>query len=86
MEWSYRDTDLYKHAWQNHQGQDLWIEDTTQILSPTEQTRLTDLEKDRYRVLEQEFYQPEGSVQETFAELDEAETYVEENYDITLNE
>jgi len=82
MEWDYRDTDIYEHAWQNRDGQDLWIEDVTQMLSPTPQTRMTDFKEDRYRVLEQEFYQPEARLQETFDDMSDALEYVEENYDI----
>lgn len=84
MEWSYRDTELYEHAWQNRGGDDLWIEDITQILSPTQQTHLSDFEQERYRVLEQESYRPDASLQETFDDLDDALDYVEDNYDIDL--
>lgn len=84
MDWQYHDTDIYEHAWQNRDGSDLWIEDVTSMLSATDQTHLTDFKKDRYRVLEQEFYQPEGQLQETFEDMDDALEYVEENYDINL--
>jgi len=82
MDWHYRDTDLYEHAWQNQDGQDLWIEDVTRILSPTGQTHLTDFKEDRYRVLEQDFYDPEAELQETFDDMEDAENYVAENYNI----
>jgi len=84
MDWSYRDTDIYEHAWQNPDGVDLWIEDVTKMLSPTPQTHMTDFKNDRYRVLEQQFYQPEGVLQETFDDMDEALEYVEENYSIEV--
>jgi len=84
MDWDYRDTELYEHAWQNQDGSDLWIEDVTQMLSPTPQTHMTDFKEDRYRILEQEFYQPEGVLQETFDSMDDALEYVEDNYDIDL--
>lgn len=83
-EWDYRDTDLYEHAWQNQGGSDLWIEDVTKILSDTPQTHLTDFKDDRYRVLEQEFYQPEGRLQDTFDDMDDALEYVEDNYEIEI--
>lgn len=84
MEWDYRDTDLYEHAWQNQSGSDLWIEDVTKMLSDTPQTHMTDFKDDRYRVLEQEFYQPEGRLQETFDDMDDALEYVENNYEIEI--
>jgi len=84
MEWDYRDTHLYEHAWQNQEGSDLWIEDVTKILSDTQQTHLADFKEDRYRVLEQETYRPDASLQETFDDLDDALEYVEDNYDIDL--
>jgi len=82
MEWQYRDTELYEHAWQNQAQEDLWVEDVTQMLSPTPQTHLVDFKEDRYRVLQQERWAPEGRVQETFEELDDALEYVEDNYEI----
>lgn len=84
MDWQYRDTALYEHAWQNPEGSDLWIEDVTQMLSDTQQTHTTDFKHDRYRVLEQEPYQPDGLLQETFEDLEDAEQYVEENYQIEI--
>jgi len=84
MEWQYHDSDIYEHAWQNRDGLDLWIEDAANILSPTQQTHLSDFKNDRYRVLEQEFYQPEANLQETFDDMDDALDYVEENYDIEI--
>lgn len=84
MEWSYRDTDLYEHAWQNQQGTDLRIEDVTKILSDMPQTHMTDFKHDRYRIIEQQFYQPEGTLKETFKEMDGALEYVEENYSINI--
>lgn len=84
MDWSYRDTELYTHAWQNPEGTDLWIEDVTQMLSPTDQTQLTNFDEDRYRVLEQRYHRPEASLQETFQELEDAENYVEDNYNIDI--
>jgi len=45
---------------------------------------MTDFKDDRYRVLEQEFYQPEGRLQETFDDMDDALEYVEDNYEIEI--
>lgn len=84
MEWTSDDRELYEETWQNQSGDLLYIEDATQILSPTEQTHLTNFDEDRYRVLEQGRYQPESSLQETFQKLDDALEYVENNYGIHL--
>lgn len=80
--WYNDERELYEETWVSTGGTELRIEDATKILSPTQQTHLTDFKNDRYRVLEQEFYQPEARLQETFDELDAALEYVEENYEI----
>lgn len=82
--WAEDDRTIYEKTWVNQQGGELYIEDATKILSPTEQTNLSDFDEERYRVLEQERFRPEASLQETFQELDDALEYVEENYSVHL--
>lgn len=84
MDWTPQQRDLYEETWQNQEGDLLYIEDATQILSPTEQTHLSDFNNERYRVLEQDVYAPESRLKETFADLESAEAYVEENYNINI--
>lgn len=84
MDWTPDDRMMYEETWTNRNGDLLYIEDATQVLSPTEQKHLTDFKHDRYRVLEQKQYQPESILQETFDEMDDALEYVEENYEIDI--
>jgi len=84
MEWMEDDRMMYEHTWVNRKGTELRIEDITTVLSPTEQTHLSDFKNDRYRILEQERYKPEAQLQETFDDLDDALDYVEENYSVDI--
>jgi len=84
MDWDEIESGLYERFWQNPNGDQVTIEDVTKILSPTEQTHLSDFNKEQYRVLEQGRYQPEARLQETFQDLEGAEEYVSENYEIDI--
>jgi len=84
MNWQYQESHLYEHAWQNEYGEHLWIEDATQILSPTKERHVTDLKNERYRVLEQEPYASDAELKELFDDVEDAVDYVEENYSVSI--
>lgn len=74
---------LYEKSWKHKENHnEIIIEDTTEMLTPTAQTKIPDLLNGRYRVLEREHFEPEPRLQDEFRELDEALEYVEENYSI----